>query len=143
VAIEVGERLGELLGSNWSDLELETGVWNLERQLTKHGELTSPKTMHGIRGTAARLAPRAHTRGVTLQDLSMVMGHSSTAVAAKVYVQLLQTSNSCGREQAEERFPPGDGSSAIAQPLSGSQERPRGALLVALTTPRTAWKQEM
>jgi integrase len=78
VAIEVGERLGELLGSNWSDLELETGVWNLERQLTKHGELTSPKTKHGIRGTAARLAPRAHARGVTLQDLSMVIGHSST-----------------------------------------------------------------
>jgi integrase len=43
-AIEVGERLGELLDSNWSDLDLETGVWNVERQWTKHDELTSPRT---------------------------------------------------------------------------------------------------
>jgi hypothetical protein len=63
----------------------------VERQLTKHGELTSPKTKHGIRGNAARLDPRAHARGVTLQELSMVMGHSSTAVVAKVYVQLSRT----------------------------------------------------
>jgi site-specific recombinase XerD len=57
-----------------------------------------------IRRRAARhelrhaFASRAHARGVTLQDLSMVMGHSSTAVTAKVYVHLY------GREQAEERF---------------------------------------
>ena len=40
------ERLGELRGS---DLDLETGVWNVERQWTKQGELTSPKSKHGIR----------------------------------------------------------------------------------------------
>jgi hypothetical protein len=78
-----------------------------------------------------RLASRAHARGVTLQALSMVMGHSSTAVAAQVYAHLY------GRGQAEERFPPGDGSGSIAQPLSGSEDRPRGALLVELTTPLT------
>jgi hypothetical protein len=33
--------------------------------------------------------------GVTLQDLSMVMGHSSVAITADVYVHL------SGREQAE------------------------------------------
>jgi hypothetical protein len=35
---------------------------------------------------------------VTLEDLSMVIGHSSIDVTAKVYVHLY------GREQAEERF---------------------------------------
>jgi integrase len=168
-AIETGARLGELLGSDWSDL-LDEGVWNIERQWTKHGELVNcTKTKAGVRripqtpeyvrymkayrlrsrfsqesdpvftalgrggskkGGGTRLghrnvqrrawepirkglglpekvtfhqlrhafASRAHARGVTLQDLSMVMGHSSTAVTAKVYVHLY------GREQAEERF---------------------------------------
>jgi hypothetical protein len=41
---------------------------------------------------------RAHARGVELQDLSMVMGHSSPAVTARIYVHLY------GREKAEERF---------------------------------------
>ncbi len=40
-------------------------------------------TFHQLRHA---FAGRAHARGVTLQDLSMVMGHSSTAVTAKVYV---------------------------------------------------------
>lgn len=35
---------------------------------------------------------------MTLEDLSMVIGHSSIDVTAKVYVHLY------GREQAEERF---------------------------------------
>lgn len=48
-------------------------------------------TFHQLRHA---FASRAHARGVTLQDLSMVMGHSSTAVTAKVYVHLY------GREQA-------------------------------------------
>ena len=52
-------------------------------------------TFHRLRRA---FASRAHARGVTLQDLSMVMGHSSTAVTAKVYVHLY------GREQAEEWF---------------------------------------
>jgi integrase len=52
-------------------------------------------TFHQLRHA---FASRAHARGVTLQDLSMVMGHSSTAVTEKVYVHLY------GREQAEERF---------------------------------------
>jgi len=167
-AIETGQRLGELLGSNWSDL-LDEGVWNVERQWTKHRELTAPKTKNGTRriplgpeyerymkayrlrsqfsqaddavftargrggsrkGGGTRLghrnvqrrawepirvalnlpekvtfhqlrhafASRAHARGVTLQDLSMVMGHSSTAITAEVHVHLY------GREEAEERF---------------------------------------
>jgi integrase len=167
-AIETGQRLGELLGSDWSDL-LGGGVWKVERQWTKHGELTAPKTKNGVRripltpeferymkayrlrsrfsqdgdpvfaargrggsekGGGTRLshrnvqrrawepirkarglpekvtfhqlrhafASRAKARGVTLEDLSMVMGHSSIDVTAKVYVHLY------GREQAEERF---------------------------------------
>jgi hypothetical protein len=47
---------------------------------------------------AIETASRAHARGVTLQDLSMVMGHSSVDITAQVYVRLY------GREQAEERF---------------------------------------
>jgi integrase len=166
--IETGARLGELLGSDWSDLH-DDDVWNVERQSTKHSELTAPKTKNGVRripltpeyvrymkayrlrsqfsqdgspifssrgrggsskGGGTRLghrnvqrrawepirkalglpekvtfhqlrhafASRAHARGVTLQDLSMVMGHSSVDITAKVYVHLY------GREQAEERF---------------------------------------
>jgi integrase len=52
-------------------------------------------TFHQLRHA---FASRAHARGVTLKDLSMVMGHSSTAVTEKIYVHLY------GREQAEERF---------------------------------------
>jgi integrase len=167
-AVETGARLGELLGSNWSDL-LDGDVWSVERQWTKYGELTAPKTKNGVRripltveharymkayrlrsaksqdgdpiftalgrggsknGGGTRLshrnvqrrawepirealglpekvtfhqlrhafASRAHARGVTLQDLSMVMGHSAPAITARVYVHLY------GREQAEERF---------------------------------------
>jgi integrase len=167
-ALEMGGRLGELLGADWSDL-LAEDVWNVERQWTKYGELTKTKTKNGVRripltaeyvrymkayrlrapfsqdsdpvfaargrggsanGGGGRLshrnvqrrawepirealglpekvtfhqlrhafASRAHARGVTLEDLSMVMGHSSTAITAKVYVHLY------GREQAEERF---------------------------------------
>ena len=52
-------------------------------------------TFHQLRHA---FASRAHARGVTLQDLSMVMGHSSVDITAQVYVHLY------GREQAEERF---------------------------------------
>lgn len=52
-------------------------------------------TFHQLRHA---FASRAHARGVTLQDLSMVMGHSTTAVTAQVSVHLY------GREEAEERF---------------------------------------
>jgi len=52
-------------------------------------------TFHQLRHA---LASRAHARGVTLQDLSMVMGHSGPDVTARVYVHLY------GREQAEQRF---------------------------------------
>ena len=37
-AIETGARLGELPGSNCSDL-LDEDVWNVERQWTKHNQL--------------------------------------------------------------------------------------------------------
>jgi integrase len=52
-------------------------------------------TFHQLRHA---FASRAHARGVELQDLSMVMGHSSPAVTARIYVHLY------GREKAEERF---------------------------------------
>jgi site-specific recombinase XerC len=52
-------------------------------------------TFHQLRHV---FASRTCARGVTLQDLSMVIGRSSPAVTAKVYVHLY------GREQAEERF---------------------------------------
>jgi integrase len=168
-AIETGQRLGELTGAEWGDLDLDAGVWSVSRQWTKAGELGPPKTKNGIRriplspefvrylkayklrsafsldgdpvfttvgrggsrsGGGARLshrnvqrrawepirdalelpgkvtfhqlrhafASRAHSRGVQLQDLSRVMGHSTTSVTERVYVHLY------GREKAEERF---------------------------------------
>jgi integrase len=38
-AIETGERLGELLGSDWGDLDLDPGVWNVTKAWTKAGKL--------------------------------------------------------------------------------------------------------
>lgn len=169
--IETGERLGELLGSDWGmdGLDLDAGVWNITQQWTKAGKLGPVKTKNSVRripltpefvrylkayklrsqfsqdgdpvftalgrggsknGGGTRLshrnvqrrawepirealgfpdkvtfhqlrhafASRAKARGVTLEDLSMVMGHSSVAVTANVYVHLY------GREEAEERF---------------------------------------
>jgi integrase len=58
-------------------------------------ELPEKVTFHQLRHA---FASRAHARGVTLQDLSMVMGHASTRTTERVYVHLY------GREQAEERF---------------------------------------
>ena len=53
LAIATGMRQGELLGLKWSDLDLEQGMLQVQRQLTKKKgggfELTTPKTKAGIR----------------------------------------------------------------------------------------------
>jgi len=49
VAIECGLRLGELLGLEWADIDLDERVLRVERQWTLTGELTTPKTKAGIR----------------------------------------------------------------------------------------------
>lgn len=45
-AIETGQRLGELLGSDWGTdgLDLEAGVWNVTKAWTKAGKLGAVKT---------------------------------------------------------------------------------------------------
>lgn len=48
-AIETGARLGELTGADWSDVDLDAGVWNVNRQWTKAGELGPVKTRNGVR----------------------------------------------------------------------------------------------
>jgi hypothetical protein len=47
-SIETGERLVELPGSDWADLDLDAGLRTVERRWTKYGELTQPKTETGI-----------------------------------------------------------------------------------------------
>jgi Phage integrase family len=79
---------------------------------------TTKVTFHQLRHA---FASRAHARGVTLQDLSMVMGHSSVAITADVYVHLY------GREQAEERF-----RQAMAQAQEASDLGLRGSRRQAL-----------
>jgi integrase len=50
-AIETGERLGELTGSDWGSygLDLDAGVWHVTKQWTKAGELGPVKTKRGVR----------------------------------------------------------------------------------------------
>jgi integrase len=48
-AIYTGLRLGELLGLQWQDIELDDGVLHVRRQWTLTRELTEPKTKRGVR----------------------------------------------------------------------------------------------
>jgi integrase len=79
-------------GTRLSHRNVQRRAWE---PIRKALGLPDKVTFHQLRHA---FASRAHARGVTLEDLSMVMGHSSPAVTAKVYVHLY------GREQAEERF---------------------------------------
>jgi integrase len=49
VAIGTGLRLGELLGLEWRDIDLEHGVLEVRRQWNRYGELTPPKTKKALR----------------------------------------------------------------------------------------------
>jgi integrase len=48
-AIRTGLRLGELLGLQWHDLELDEGSLHVRRQWTRTGEYAPPKTQKAIR----------------------------------------------------------------------------------------------
>lgn len=48
-ACETGERLGECLGSDWGDIDLDEGVAYVRKQFTLTGELSAPKTRSGVR----------------------------------------------------------------------------------------------
>jgi integrase len=48
-ALYTGLRLGELLGLQWGDIDLDQGVLHVKRQWTLTRELTAPKTKAGIR----------------------------------------------------------------------------------------------
>jgi integrase len=48
-AVYTGLRLGELLGLQWQDVDLDGGVLHVRRQYTLTGELTEPKTKKGLR----------------------------------------------------------------------------------------------
>jgi integrase len=48
-AVYTGLRLGELLGLQWQDVDLDDGVLHVRRQWTRLGELAPPKTKKGIR----------------------------------------------------------------------------------------------
>lgn len=79
-------------GTRLSHRNVQRRAWE---PIRKALGLPEKVTFHQLRHA---FASRAHARGVTLQDLSMVMGHSSTAVTAMVYVHLY------GRNEMEERF---------------------------------------
>lgn len=49
VAIGTGLRLGELLGLQWGDIDLDTAVLHVKRQYSRTGELAPPKTPKALR----------------------------------------------------------------------------------------------
>ncbi len=53
-AVYTGLRLGELLGLQWHDIDLDAGVLRVRRQFTLTGELTEPKTKKGLRRVPLR-----------------------------------------------------------------------------------------
>lgn len=54
-AVYTGLRLGELLGLQWQDVNLDEGTIEVQRQFTKTGELAVPKTK--ARSGACRSGP--------------------------------------------------------------------------------------
>ena len=46
--LTTGMRRGEILGLKWRDLDIESGEWNIKRQLTTKG-ISVPKTKSSIR----------------------------------------------------------------------------------------------
>ena len=48
-AVYTGLRLGELLGLQWQDVDLDKGTIEIQRQFTKTGELAAPKTKAALR----------------------------------------------------------------------------------------------
>jgi integrase len=48
-AVNTGLRLGELLGLQWKDIDIEGRVLTVERQLARHGEYAAPKTPNALR----------------------------------------------------------------------------------------------
>jgi integrase len=160
-AVFTGLRLGELLGLQWGDVELDNGVLHVRRQWTRMGELAAPKTKKGLRRvpltaelvrrlrehklassfsqdgdfvfaslTGGPLSHRnvqrrgfepardlaeldssvtfhdlrhafasiAASRGIPVNVLSEIMGHSNIGVTQQVYIHLF------GRDQAEDAF---------------------------------------
>lgn len=49
IALYTGLRLGELLGLQWQDIDLEESVLHVHRQWTRTGEYAEPKTKAGVR----------------------------------------------------------------------------------------------
>ncbi len=49
LALATGMRQGELLGLNWSDVDLEAGILRVARQLGTDGQFTEPKTRQSRR----------------------------------------------------------------------------------------------
>jgi integrase len=49
VAGKTTARMGELLGLDWSHVDLKAGTISVERQLTRTGELAAPKTKQAVR----------------------------------------------------------------------------------------------
>jgi len=49
LAIATGARQGELLGLRWADIDLQRGVVQITRQLTRQGTFSEPKTSSGKR----------------------------------------------------------------------------------------------
>jgi integrase len=43
-AVFTGLRVGEILGLQWADVDLDAGTFNVRRQVTQRGDITEPKT---------------------------------------------------------------------------------------------------
>jgi integrase len=71
IAAKTGLRLGELLGLQWRDVDLEEGVIRVERQLARNGELAEPKTQQAI-----RRVPISQDVSARLRKLKLASRHS-------------------------------------------------------------------
>jgi integrase len=71
VSIQTGLRLGELLGLPWADIALDAGTLDVNRQWTRYGEFTAPKS------------PAAYRRLVLSDDLvAFLRQHKKQALAS-------------------------------------------------------------
>jgi integrase len=78
-AIRTGLRLGELLGLQWQDIDLNEGFISVRRQWTRSGEYTEPKTAKGLRRIP--LAPE-FVRRLAVQKLASPHSADSDPVFA-------------------------------------------------------------
>ena len=86
--LSTGLRRGELLGLKYGDINFDTGVLNISRQLQLiNGKLvtSSLKTKHSKRSIQYTFSALALQNGVDIKTLQKDLGHHSAAFTLDVY----------------------------------------------------------